>query len=51
MGTPKNVEPRAEGGPPEEAASENPEQQAEAILENSENRLKKGADRSAADEA
>jgi hypothetical protein len=45
MGTPsKNVETRAEGRPPEERQSENPEGQAEAILEDSEERLKKGAD-------
>ena len=31
--TPQNVETRADGRPPEEAASENPEEQAEAILE------------------
>ena len=49
--TPKNVATRAEGRPPEEAASENPEEQAEAILEDSEDRLKQGARRSATTEA
>ena len=39
----KNVETRASGRPPEEAASENPKEQAEAILEDSEDRLKQGA--------
>jgi hypothetical protein len=52
MGTTrKNVQTRAEGRPPEEAASENPEEQAEAILEESEYRVQQGADRSAANEA
>jgi hypothetical protein len=52
MGTTrKNVETRAEGRPPEEAASENPEEQAQAILEESEDRVQQGADRSAANEA
>jgi hypothetical protein len=36
---PKNVETRADGRPPEEAASDDPEEQAEAILEESEERL------------
>ena len=49
--TRKNVEKRADGRPPEEAASENPEGQAEAILEDSEDRLKRGGDRSAANKA
>jgi hypothetical protein len=49
--TRKNVETRADGRPPEEAESENPEEQAEAILEDSEDRLKQGAARSAANEA
>jgi hypothetical protein len=49
--TRKNVVTRAEGRPPEEAESENPEEQAEAILEESEDRMKQGADRSAANEA
>ncbi len=44
--TRKNVETRADGRSPEEAESENPEEQAEAILEDSEDRLKQGADRS-----
>jgi hypothetical protein len=52
MGTTRqNVETRAEGRPPEEAASENPEEQAEAILEESEDRVQQGADRSEANEA
>jgi hypothetical protein len=45
--TPKNVETRAEGRPPEEAGSDDPEEQAEAILEDSENRLEEGAKESA----
>jgi len=40
----KNVETRASGRPPEEAASDNPEEQARAILEDSEDRKKTGAD-------
>jgi hypothetical protein len=45
MGTPwKNVETRAEGRPPEERQSDNPEEQAEAILDDSEERLEKGAE-------
>jgi hypothetical protein len=44
---PKNVETRADGRPPEEAEAENPEQQAEAILEDSEDRLENGIRRSA----
>ena len=43
----KNVETRAEGRPPEEAESEGPEEQAKAILEESEARLESGARRSA----
>lgn len=43
----KNVETRAEGRPPEEAESEDPEEQAEAILEESEARVESGARRSA----
>jgi len=39
----KNVETRASGRPPEEAASDNPEKQARAILEDSEDRKKTGA--------
>jgi hypothetical protein len=41
---PKNVETRASGRPPEEAASDNPQEQARAILEDSEVRKKAGAD-------
>lgn len=44
---PKNVEARAEGRPPEESGSENPEVQAEAILAESEQRLEKGAAKAA----
>jgi hypothetical protein len=40
----KNVETRASGRPPEEAGSENPEEQARAILEDSEDRKSDGAD-------
>jgi hypothetical protein len=48
MGVPlKNIETRADGRPPEEAETENPEQQAEAILEDSEDRLENGMRRSA----
>jgi hypothetical protein len=47
MGTsPKNIETRADGRPPEEAGSEDPEGQAEAILEESEDRLEDGATKS-----
>jgi hypothetical protein len=47
MGTsPENVETRADGRPPEEAESEDPEGQAEAILEESEDRLEDGARKS-----
>jgi hypothetical protein len=45
--TPEDVATRADGRPPEEEASENPEEQAEAILEDSEDRLEEGAQRSA----
>jgi hypothetical protein len=45
--TPKKVATRAGGRPPEEAGSDDPEEQAEAILEDSENRLEKGAEESA----
>jgi hypothetical protein len=45
MGTPsKNVGTRADGRPSEERHSENPEEQAEAILEDSEERLERGAE-------
>jgi hypothetical protein len=48
MGTsPKNVETRADGRPPEEAESDDPKGQAEAILEESEDRLEDGAKESA----
>jgi hypothetical protein len=40
---PNNVETRADGRPPEEAASDDPEAQAEAVLEESEQRLAEGA--------
>jgi hypothetical protein len=44
MGTSrKNVDTRADGRPPEEAGSDDPEGQAEAILEESEDRLEDGA--------
>jgi hypothetical protein len=39
----KNVETRADGRPPEEAGSDDPAGQAEAILEESEDRLEDGA--------
>jgi hypothetical protein len=39
----KNVETRASGRPPEEADSDNPEAQAQAILEDSEDRKRKRA--------
>ena len=39
----KNVETRASGRPPEEAKSDNPEELAQAILEDSEDRKKTGA--------
>jgi hypothetical protein len=41
--SPKNVETRADGRPPEEAGSDDPEEQAEAILEESEERLEQGS--------
>jgi hypothetical protein len=44
----KNVDSRASGRPPEEAESDNPEEQARAILEDSEDRKRKGADLSEA---
>ena len=47
----KNVETRASGRPPEEAESDNPEEQARAILEDSEDRKNTGADLSQADGA
>jgi hypothetical protein len=40
----ENVGTRASGRPPEEAASDNPEEQARVILEDSEDRKKTGAD-------
>jgi hypothetical protein len=43
----KDVETRAEGRPPEEAESDNPEAQAEAILDDSEGRLKEASQESA----
>jgi hypothetical protein len=43
----KDVESRAEGRPPEEADSDDPEAQAEAILEDSEGRLEKASRESA----
>jgi hypothetical protein len=47
MGTPsKRTATRAEGRPPEEAESDDPEEQAEAILEDSEERLEKGSRKS-----
>jgi hypothetical protein len=42
---------RASGRPPEEAESDNPEEQARAILEESEDRKTKGAERSGSGEA
>jgi hypothetical protein len=47
---PKNVETRADGRPPEEAEAENPEQQAEAVLEDSEDRLENAIRRSGPDD-
>jgi hypothetical protein len=40
---PKAVASRADGRPPEEASSNNPEAQAQAILEESEDRIAAGA--------
>jgi hypothetical protein len=40
---PNAVASRADGRPPEEASSENPEAQAKAILEDSEERIAEGA--------
>jgi hypothetical protein len=45
------VETRASGRPPEEAESDDPEEQARAILEDSEDRMKEGAGPSADGEA
>jgi hypothetical protein len=47
-GTPDadNVMSRAEGRPPEEGASEDPAAQADAILQESEDRIAEGADAS-----
>jgi hypothetical protein len=39
-----NVMSRAEGRPPEEQTSDDPEAQAEAILQDSEDRIAEGAD-------
>jgi hypothetical protein len=44
-----NVTSRAEGRPPEEETSEDPAAQAEAILQESEDRIAEGADDSEAD--
>ncbi len=41
-----NVTSRAEGRPPEEQTSEDPAAQAEAVLEESEDRIAEGADSS-----
>jgi hypothetical protein len=41
-----NVASRAEGRPPEERTSDDPEAQAEVILQESEDRTAEGADRS-----
>jgi len=41
--TPDNVTSRAEGRPPEESSSDNPAEQAEAILQESEDRVAEGA--------
>jgi hypothetical protein len=46
----KNAKARAAGRPPEEIQSGNPAEQAEVILEDSEDRLTKVAERSAARE-
>lgn len=42
--SPKNVETRATGRPPEEAESDDPEEQARVILEESEDRTRRGSD-------
>jgi hypothetical protein len=42
--TPGNVTSRAGGRPPEELSSDDPEEQAEAILQESENRIAEGAE-------
>ncbi len=48
MGTSsKDVETRAEGRPPEEAESDDPEAQAAAILDDSEGRLEEASQESA----
>ena len=48
MGSPsKKCATRADGRPPEESRSDIPQEQAEAILEDSEERLAKGSERSA----
>lgn len=41
--SPGNVTKRAEGRPPEESSSDNPTEQAEAILQESEDRVAEGA--------
>lgn len=43
---PEEVARRAEGRPPEERSSEDPRAQAEAILQDSEDRISEGAERS-----
>jgi hypothetical protein len=43
---PEKVNSRAEGRPPEERSSDNPRLQAEAILEDSEDRLAQGSAKS-----
>jgi hypothetical protein len=43
---PESVASRASGRPPEEESSENPEHQAQVILEESEERTDKSADKS-----
>lgn len=46
---PDDVARRAEGRPPEERSSEDPTAQAEAILEDSEDRVSEGSERSMPD--
>jgi hypothetical protein len=43
---PDDVKSRAEGRPPEERSSEDPTAQAEAVLQDSEDRISDGAERS-----
>jgi hypothetical protein len=45
--TPDAVASRADGRPPEEESSEDPERQAQVILEESEDRTAEGAEKSA----